>query len=262
MTVTPGTAPEADLVAEARRLLAAVEAADAPARLIGGMAIRLLLGDRLDPIFVRDIADLDFVCARGAGGRLGDVLTDLGYLADEQFNALNGARRLLFLDPGHGRQIDVFVGSFEMCHELPLTDRLDARPATLPAADLLMTKLQIVKLNRKDQRDAFALLDGAEVADGDSAADGSAAIDARRIASLTSQDWGLQRTFELNLDRLRDSLEQLELADRRAAIASRIDRLATAMDDAPKSRKWKLRARIGERKQWYEEPEEVQRDGG
>src|SRR5262249_22011896 len=150
-------------------------------------------GDRLDPIFVREIADLDFVCARGAGGRLGDVLTELGYLADEQFNALNGARRLLFLDPTHGRQIDVFVGSFEKCHELPLADRIDARPQTLPAAELLMTKLQIVKLNRKDQRDAFALLDGTEE------------IEAPRIAALTSQDWGLQRTFELNLDRLRES---------------------------------------------------------
>jgi hypothetical protein len=64
-----------------------------------------------------------------------------------------------------------------------------------------MTKLQIVELNRKDQRDAFALLDGAEVADADRAADGSDAINAARIASLTSQAWGLQRTFDLNLAR-------------------------------------------------------------
>lgn len=255
------TVPLSDLTEEAERLLTEVSAAAAPARLIGGMAIRLLLGSRLDPIFEREIGDLDFVCAADGGNALGQVLVDAGYLADQQFNALNGARRLLFLDPGHGRQIDVFVGRFEMCHELPLAERIDVRSDTLPAAELLMTKLQIVELNRKDQRDAFALLDGAEVAEGDLAPDGSPAIDAVRIASLTSQDWGLQRTFELNFERLRGSLDELELAaERRSAIGARIDRLATAIEDAPKSRKWKLRARIGERKQWYEEPEEVERD--
>lgn len=251
---------EADLVAEAERLLAAIEAAGVEARLLGGMAIRLLLGGRMDAIFEREIADLDFVCASGAGRRLGETLVDSGYLADEHFNALNGARRLLFVDPVHGRQVDVFVGSFEMCHELPLAERLEARSGTLPAAELLMTKLQIVELNRKDQRDAFALLDGAEVADADRGGDGTDAINAARIAALTAQDWGLQRTFELNLERLRNSVEELELLDaRRAAIATRIERLEGAMAAAPKSRRWKLRARIGERKQWYEEPEEVQR---
>jgi hypothetical protein len=251
---------EADLVAEAERLLAAIDAAGVRARLLGGMAIRLLLGDRMDPIFEREIADLDFVCASGAGRRLGEVLVEAGYLADEQFNALNGARRLLFVDPLHGRQIDVFVGSFEMCHGLPLAERIEARPGTLPAAELLMTKLQIVELNRKDQRDAFALLDGAEVADADRGDDGADAINAARIASLTAQDWGLQHTFELNFERLRETVAELELADgRRERVAARIDALADAIDAAPKSRRWKMRARIGERKQWYEEPEEVQR---
>jgi hypothetical protein len=256
------TGPRADLNEEAGRLLTEVAAAGVPARLLGGMAIRLLLGPRLDPIFEREIADLDFVCESGAGGSLGQVLVAAGYLADEQFNALNGARRLLFVDPVHGRQIDVFVGRFEMCHQLPLAERIGVRPDTLPAAELLMTKLQIVELNRKDQRDAFALLDGVEVGAGDVAADGTPAIDTTRIASLTSEDWGLQRTFDLNLERLRASLADLELdPDRRATIAARIDRLTAAIDDAPKSRRWKLRARIGERKQWYEEPEEVRREG-
>jgi hypothetical protein len=248
-----------DLAAEGERLLAAIGAAEVPARLLGGMAIRLLLGPRMDPIFEREIADLDFICASRAGKQLTSVLLDSGYLADEQFNALNGARRLLFLDPEHGRQIDVFVGSFEMCHELPLAERIETRPDTLPAAELLMTKLQIVELNRKDQRDAFALLDGTTIADADLAA-GVDAINAARIAELTSHNWGLQRTFELNLERLRAAIGELELEQpRQAAIADRIGQLQTAIDDAPKSRRWKMRARIGERKQWYEEPEEVQR---
>lgn len=253
-------APETELAVEARRLLAEIGAGAVPARLIGGMAIRILVGRRMHPSFARDIADLDFVVARGAGGDLAELLEAAGYAPDEQFNALNGARRMLFWDPLNRRQVDVFVGSFEMCHQLPLVERLDVREQTLPAAELLMTKLQIVELNRKDRGDAFALLDALDVGSSDRLADGTDMINVGRIVSLTGQDWGLQRTFELNLERLRSSLGELEVdAAQQAAITARIERLEAEMDDAPKSRRWKLRARIGERKQWYEEPEEVDR---
>ena len=255
------TAPQADLAAEALRLLSSIEAEEVEARLMGGMAIRLIAGERLDPAFEREIADLDFISARGEGRRLGELLAASGYEPEEQFNALNGARRLLFNDPVHGRQVDVFVGSFEMCHTLPLAERLQARPRTLPAAELLMTKLQIVELNEKDRGDIFALLLAHEVAEADLDAAGADAIDAARIATLTSRDWGLQRTFELNLGRLREAVAALPLEQGgREAIAVRIERVASAIEEAPKSRKWKLRARIGDRRQWYEEPEEVDRD--
>jgi hypothetical protein len=41
----------------------------------------------------------------------------------------------------------------------------------------------------------------------------------------------------------------------------RIDAIDAALHEAEKSHSWKLRARIGERKRWYEEPEEVHRSG-
>ncbi len=251
---------EADLAAEAARLLARIEVERVEARLIGGMAIRLSAGDRLDPVFAREIADLDFIAGRGEGRRLGELLLACGYEPEVEFNALNGARRMLFHDPAHGRQVDVFVGSFEMCHTLPLVERLRARARTLPAAELLMTKLQIVELNEKDRGDAFALLHAHDVAEADLDEAGADAIDALRIASLTARDWGLQRTFELNLERLRSAAGGLPLeASGREAIVVRIERLAATIDAAPKSRRWKLRDRIGDRKRWYEEPEEVDR---
>jgi Uncharacterised nucleotidyltransferase len=246
---------EPDIEAEARRLLDEVAARDLRARLIGGMAIRLLAGDRLHPAYRREIRDLDFVLPRRDGRPMEALLADAGYAPEKEFNALNGHRRLLFRDEEHGRQVDVFVESFEMCHRLPLTERLDARADTLPAADVLMTKLQIVHLNPKDLGDVYALLLSHEVAAGD-----GAAIDAGRITELTGNDWGLHRTFELNLERLRDALPEqpLEPADVQT-LAGRIDALAAAMDAAPKSRRWRMRARVGERKRWYEEPEEVDR---
>ena len=249
--------PLDDLDAEARRLLADVDRRELDARLIGGMAVRILAGERLHPAYDRPVQDLDFVLTKRHRRDTAQLLQEAGYVPDEAFNALNGARRLLFHDTEHGRQIDVFVDSFAMCHELPLAERLTTRPGTLPAAEVLMTKLQIVSLNAKDRGDIFALLHSHEVAAGD---DG--AVNVARITQLTREDWGLQHTFELNLGRLREALPEQPLEpDDLRAVGGRIDALANAMEAAPKSRRWKVRARIGERKRWYEEPEEVDREG-
>ena len=249
---TQGRTPiEPDLEAEARRLLSRIARRDLAMRLIGGMAIRLVAGDRLHPSFERPIQDLDFVVTTRDCKQAQALLSDAGYVADEQFNALNGARRLLYNDLEHGRQIDVFVGSFEMCHELPLADRLAVQPETLPAADLLMTKLQIVQLNAKDRGDLYALLDSQDIE----------ALELDWITQLTANDWGLHHTFEINLARLRESLAEQGLEpDRAAGIEARIGAIDEAIQQAPKSRRWKLRARVGERKHWYEEPEEVDRE--
>jgi hypothetical protein len=246
-----GVPIQPDLEDEARRLLAQIERRQLDARLIGGMAIRLLAGERLHPGFERPIQDLDFVSSKKHRRPMERLLTDAGYVPDVQFNALNGARRLLFLDETRGRQIDVFVDRFEMCHVLPLVDRLTAQPDTLPAAEVLMTKLQIVGLNAKDRSDLYAILLSHEVAAHD-----ERAVNVPRITELTSEDWGLQRTFELNLERLRQGLAEqpLEPGERRL-VEERIDALTRAMDAAPKSRRWRIRAKVGERKRWYEEPE-------
>lgn len=91
--------------------------------------------------------------ARGAGPRTAKLFEGLGYIGDQQFNGLNGHRRLLFYDNENERRIDVFVGRFEMCHAWPLEQRLEVVRYTLPLWDLLLKKLQIFALTEKDQRD-------------------------------------------------------------------------------------------------------------
>jgi hypothetical protein len=295
---SPADGRAAALQDEARRLLAAAGAAGLALGLLGGMGIRLLLGERIDPRFVRTIGDLDFVTTRRAGPAVEALLSAHDWEPQRRFNAVNGARRLLFEEPGGQRHIDVFVGGFQMCHRLPLLESLDGRAAILPAADLALTKLQIVALNAKDRADLYALLLACPVTgdagDGDRAGgdadhlggaggasarsgehvsppDGTPdpdeqwtgeppAIDAQRIATLAGADWGLQHTLELNLARLRDGLAEtgLETAQQEL-VRERIGTLAGALERAPKSRAWRLRARVGERRSWFEEPEEVAR---
>jgi hypothetical protein len=224
-------------------------------RLLGGMAIRILLGDRLHPVFERPIRDLDLLTRRKHARGVEQLLAESGWEPDEQFNALNGARRMLFHEPGGDAQVDVFVESFEMCHRLPLAECLDRCETTLPAAELLMTKLQIVELNAKDRSDLYALLATLPVGDHD-----DDVINARRIAELTARDWGLHHTFELNVAHLRDHVAEAGLDEgQRLLVGGNLDLLEEAMDAAEKSRGWRLRAKVGERKRWYEDVEEVER---
>ena len=246
-----------DVVEEARRLVAAADEAGLRVRLIGGAAVRLHGGADFDPSFVREIRDIDLVTGKGDGRRAEAFLEAQGYVANRTFNAMHGARRLLFYDEGHGRQVDVFINTFEMCHVLPVGEHLDRDPLTIPLADLLMTKLQIVTLNAKDRSDAYAILLGHELGAGD-----AECIDAGRIAELCARDWGLYRTSQLNFERLLGALPESGLDDAsRGLVAERIAGIVEAMERVPKSVKWKARARVGDRVRWYEEPDEVDQGG-
>ena len=243
---------------EAERILDACEEAGVEVRLLGGLAIQISLAERIDPAFARTPGDIDLIASREHCSRFESLIEELGWSPERQFNALNGARRFLFRDPGDPeRKIDGFIDAFEMCHKLPLVDRFPTHTRLLSPADLLLTKLQIIELNSKDRNDCYALLVGFPV----TAGDGPDVISAGWIAELLARDWGLNHTVELNLDRLTDQAAATGLGDAKLeGIYGAIETLRTAITEAPKSRGWKMRARIGERKKWYEEPEEVDRD--
>jgi hypothetical protein len=242
-----------DIEREAERLLGLAAGEGVPLRLLGGLAIRMRAPEELPPALRRTYPDIDFVTAKGASGRAQAFFRDAGYEPHKAFNALNGNERLLFFDTENDRQVDVFVGQFSMSHRIPVADRLELEPATLPLAELLLTKLQVAELNEKDVRDALVLFRYHSVADGD-----GRTINGARVAELCAQNWGLWRTITGNLAIAREQVDRYDVADEdKAAVKERIDALLDRIEREPKSRGWKLRARIGERKRWYEIPEEV-----
>jgi hypothetical protein len=248
---------EVDLLSDARSLVDEADRRGLTARLLGGLAIRARV-----PWWAGRPAgrrpDIDLAIRSAERTRLSTLLVELGYTADRRHNALHGDRQLYFFHPQRGHAIDVIVDRLVMCHTLDLRDRLSLDPLTLPAADLLLSKLQVVRLNDKDASDALALLSAHELADRD--ADGIA-ID--RILAITSHDWGWWRTVAGTLAKLallaeRDMPQAHGLDEpRRRAALDRVAHLVQLMADAPKSVGWRARAVIGERIRWYEEPEEV-----
>lgn len=246
-----------DMVEEALRIAEAAEREDLALRLLGGVAVKIRAKDGLLPAFRREYADLDWIAGKGASAKTQKLFEALGYAPQVRFNAIHGRERLLFFDERHGRQVDVFVGSFKMCHEIPFgKDRLVPDPVTVPLAELLLTKLQIIQLNEKDVRDALALLHDHPVGedDGDT-------VNGAHIAALCASDWGLWRTLTANLEALEGHRGRYDLSpEGEGRISERVRELLERIEREPKSFGWKMRAKIGERKRWYDLPEEV--DGG
>jgi hypothetical protein len=252
----------ADPSAEARRIVQAADAAGLPIRVVGGVGVALICPtvEKLRP--VRAYHDID-LAAPARAPAIARHMAALGYGASTRFNALNGAERMLFHDPG-GRRIDVFIDTLRMCHELPFGKRLTAWPLTLSAADLLLSKLQIVELTERDAQDVLALLadHGLSEADGDG-------IDVRRVREVCSRDWGWWRTVDDNLvgriarweSAAGAGAASAELAsappEASARALERARDLRADLAAAPKSAGWRLRAVVGPRLRWYETPEEV-----
>jgi hypothetical protein len=245
-------APVEDIVAEAERVLAAAQAQGVVLRLIGGLAVHMR-AHPMPPALVREYGDIDAATVKGQNRGVTDLLTSLGYEAARQFNALNGSTRMLFHDRPNERKLDVFVDGFELNHSVPITARIDVEQRTIPLAELLLTKLQVVEFTDKDRRDTVALFVAHEVGPSD-----GETINGDVIAALTAEDWGLWRTTELNLERLRDGLGTIGLDEPdRQLVLRRIDALWERIEAEPKSKRWRLRARVGDRKRWYQVPDEV-----
>ncbi len=260
MTPTDATPVSAPVTAErARELVAAGAARGVRLRVLGGVAIALRADPQTPVALRRPINDLDLVVGEGEGRRAGEVLSAAGLVAlSERFNKLHGHRRLVFVgESDAAAKVDVFVGDLEMCHVVPLRRRLEHDPLTLSATDLVLSKGQIARLTAKDRLDLYNLLHNHDVVvDGDAAA---GAVDAAYVAALCARDWGWWRTLTANLASCRERLEEVAIgAPERERIGERIAALEGAIEDAPKSMRWRARARVGDRVRWYEEPEEIE----
>jgi hypothetical protein len=242
--------PAEQPVEEGERVAAAAVDAGLRLKVTGGVAVALRCPSARAAPLARPYADVDMVGRSGDGARIAELLTGLGYEPDEAFNALHGATRLFFWDHHNERQLDVFLDRVEMCHRIDLRARLDGDELTIPLADVLLMKLQIVETNHKDYLDVIALLTDHDFTSDDHG------LNLPYLADLTGADWGLWRTLTMVAERTAETARSLPGFDRADRVEEQVATFVRALDDHPKTRGWRLRARVGERKRWYELPEE------
>ena len=238
-------------VEEAARVIEAAEANSVVLRLFGGVSFWFRCASAKHPPLQRKYVDVDFMGHSKQSKEIKQLFASLDYIPRDKFNAMQGYRRLIFNDMANQRRVDVFLDVFEMCHSFNFKDRLEVDTKTISLADMLVTKIQIIAVNEKDLKDAVCLF-----MDYDVGASDREMINGAYIANLCASDWGVYKTFTMNLDKLQAKLGDLSLEDDvKDSVSSRVNKLRTMIEDKPKDFRWKMRARIGEKVKWYELPE-------
>lgn len=244
--------PLANPIEEAKRVMEVAAQRKITLKLFGGVSFYFRCPSATHRSLQRDYVDVDFMGHAKQSRDLKQLFVDLGYVPRERFNAMQGYRRLIFNDIENQRRVDIFLDVFEMCHKFSFKDRLEIDDFTISLADMLVTKLQIVELNEKDMKDIFSIFIDHAIGDDDA----SGVINGAYIAKLCSDDWGIYKTFTMNLEKLVTILDDRGLDDsEKRLVRDRIAHLRKRIEDAPKSFRWKMRSKVGEKMQWYELPE-------
>ena len=246
-------------------------------RAMGGLAIYLLVrGTKYEEIWKsmerlgeRVFTDIDLAAYGKDRERI------LKYLTEERKNGVYviwqpslafyaGKRYIFYGSPekqeyrgktvGRIPMIEVFFDKLRMNHEVIFKNRLELFDYTIPPTELLLTKLQIVRINEKDIKDSVILQATFEVTDSDRG------INADYIAKLLSNDWGFYYTFTTNLGKVKEAVTNkytnMLNVDIANVVMERINKLMRRIEEEPKSLNWKMRAKIGTSKKWYNEVEE------
>jgi len=253
----PEDAGPVDLTAVGLQIVEQAASVGLDLRLIGGVAIALRCRPEHASVgSSRRYGDIDLCGLSKSSRDYGQLLEGMGYEPSLPFNQLNAAVYQRFDHSEHPVHLDLFLDSLRMCHELPFRERLTLGRHTLTPADLLLSKLQIVELNEKDIRDVHTLLAQYELGESDD--DNCICVD--RIAVVCAREWGWWRTARGTLEKCVGPGYQWPGDQmRRERVARSLTSLIEAIDDVPKSMKWRTRARIGERVRWYELPEDPTR---
>ena len=249
MTVTEST-PLSDPVEEGRRVVETARDEGLTVRQIGGTANYEQSETARESPFKRPYRDVDFVGVREEESDIVDLMVDLGYEPNERFNTMR-PNRLEFTDQENERKADYIIDKFRFSHEWNLRGRVEKGYPTVPIEDLLLSKLQIAEISDRDIRDIIAMVNDHEVEAGPDAE----GINAEYVADLCSGDWGLYKTTTMNMEKVRDYVEDNSLPVDNDTIDARLRSLRASIEEAPKSLRWQLRAVIGERKRWYRRPE-------
>jgi hypothetical protein len=193
----------------------------------------------------RRLGDLDLV-TRGSvkAGDIDALLAGFGFAPYSHHNVWHAEIRQMY-DREDGLHVDVFRDELNFNHPISLKRRLDEDTPTIPLVELLLSKLQIVEATPKDLADVILLAGDHELGGGRDE------LDADAIAGLLAGDWGFWRTATANLEKARLEAE--------GDAAGRLAELARAVEARPKSSRWRMRARVGDRVRWYQEVEDAER---
>jgi hypothetical protein len=241
---------------ELMRILTASSNAGIIMRVIGSLAFQLHCPKYgyLQAAMGRAYTDIDFAAYHRQTKEIQVLMAGLGYQENREVFIVSEGDRAIFERSEVGIHIDVFYEKLAFSHIIYWNNRLEVDRPSIPLAEMLLEKMQIVQINEKDIIDTIMLLLEHPLGDND-----QETINIKYIAGLCSSDWGLWRTTTMNLDkvsRLAQGYAQLN-AEQKGKIDAQVKSALSRIEREPKSMAWRLRARVGDRVKWYRDVDEV-----
>jgi hypothetical protein len=241
--------------AEGDRLVALADGQGVTLRLLGALAFakRCPRHAYLQETLKRVYTDIDFAAYGKDVKPIRAFLAGEGFLEDELTYVESEGSRMVLNHPATGLHLDVFLDKLAFCHTIPWKGRLESHGATIPLAEMLMQKMQIVQINEKDIIDTIMLL--LEHSLGDEDGD---VINIGLVAGVCAKDWGWWRTLTMNLGKVRQAAGAYDLTVEEAErVVTQVDAAMQRIEDEPKSMGWRMREKVGDRKKWYREVGEL-----
>lgn len=241
---------------ELQRILNASEENNVTLRVIGSLAFQIHCPKYgyLQAAMGRAYTDIDFAGYRKEAKAVNQMMTALDYKESREVFIMSEGDRSIFHQVNGSLYVDVFYDKLDFSHVISWANRLDVDNPTIPLAELLLEKMQIFEINEKDIIDTIMLLLEHPLGDSD-----VEVINIERISKQLARDWGLWRTTTMNLDKVKQMAGQYsQLSDEeQSLVVKQVERSLERIEAEPKSRGWKLRARVGDRVKWYKDVDEV-----
>jgi len=240
---------------EARRLTVEAQKQGLILRVMGPIALHFYFPEhvdlyrRMERLGERVFTDIDYASYGKNRGKIVPFFEKQGYELEKRAAMMSGGNRHIYFGD-HIPMIDVFFDKLDYNHPIDYRNRLEIHPYCVSLTDLLLQKLQIVKINDKDLKDAMLLLLAAQIGEDD-----NNKINLKYLAKLMSDDWGFYYTSVMNLNNIQAAVNGVPaLSDLdRILIKENAEAIIEIIEMEPKSGKWKGRSKTGTSKIWYKE---------
>lgn len=241
---------------ELKQIIQKSQEANLMMRVIGSLAFQLHCPQYgfLQQAMGRAYTDIDFAAYGKQAKEINALMTSMGYTENREVYIATEGERAIYDKPQTGLHVDIFYEKLDFCHTIYWKERLEVDSPTIPLAELLLEKMQIVKINEKDIIDTIMLLLEHPIGDHD-----TETINAKCIAKLCANDWGLWRTTTMNLDKVRVLAQGYPQLDERqkSKVSEQVNGLLNRLEGEPKPFAWKMRNQVGDRVKWYKDVDEV-----
>lgn len=279
-----GIVPTEVFINEAQEIVGKAKDEGIVLRIIGGLSIAMHCQEHKEfakklgrvgtgAVKGQEYSDIDFVSYRNQREKIKELFDKMGYVKRRATLSSAASERQIYYHPKGWFYVDVFFDKLLVAnHPIDFRGRLELDYPTIAVTDMLLEKIQIWEaFSVKDLKDCLLLLKAHDIKEKGE----KESIDASYISKIFSQDWGFWYTATTNLNNLKKFLSDIDKMgpeaqidpslvkeQERSDITGKIEALLERIEKESKSFGWKMRAKIGTKKQWYNPVERPETVGG